>query len=175
MLLLPVTNPLGVLGVPEVLLVLGLGQPSPLELAFPGLAAVGFEAIALALANPIIGKKQFLAVQALVSRSRRLRRFHNQKEPVSENGESRRKKIQPEEDSERRRRKKSFQRILRRKSRGRRSPFTPSVSFPFHFNGDTWRASAIRIGKRLFIFGGFTELVLEIRNQAVVNDQASAA
>src|SRR5271169_4277775 len=101
MLLLPVTNPLGVLGVPEVLLVLGLGQPSPLELAFPGLAAVGFEAISLALANPIIGKEQRLAVQALVSRSRRLRRFHNKKEPVSENAQSRRKKIQNGEEGRR--------------------------------------------------------------------------
>src|SRR5208283_3935921 len=98
MLFLPVAGSLGVPVIPEIILVLRLGQPSPLKLAFPGLAAVGFEAIALALANPKIGKKQFLAVQALVSRSPRLGRFHNKKEPVSENGESRRKTIQSEED-----------------------------------------------------------------------------
>ena len=67
MLLLPVAGALGVLIVPEIILVLRLGQPSPHELAFPGLAAVGFEAIALALSTPVIGKKKFLAVQALAS------------------------------------------------------------------------------------------------------------
>jgi hypothetical protein len=85
MLLLPVANPLGILGIPEIVLVLGLGQPSPLEFALPGLTAVGFKAIALTLTSPAIGKKKFLAVQALASRFRRLCRFHNQEEPVPEN------------------------------------------------------------------------------------------
>ena len=44
----------------------------------------GFEAIALALSVPIIGKKKFLAVQALASGFRRLHRVPNQQEPVSE-------------------------------------------------------------------------------------------
>ena len=104
MLLLPVAGALGVLVVPEIILVLRLGQPSPHELTFPGLAAVGFEAIALALSTPVIGKKKFLAVQALAVGLRRLHRFQNEKEPVWENGANRGKKIQPEEKSERRRR-----------------------------------------------------------------------
>jgi hypothetical protein len=135
MLLLPVADSLGVVGIAEILLVLGLGQPGRLELAFPGLAAVGFEAKALPLCTPVIGKKQLLAVQALTSDSGRLHRFHNQKEPVSENGKNRRKKIQSQEDSKRRRRKKTFQRILGRKPSGRRSLFKPPVLRPFHFAG----------------------------------------
>jgi hypothetical protein len=87
MLLLPVPDFLGVGGIPEVILVLRLGQPSPLKLALSGLAAVGFEAITLAMASPAVGKKEFLAVQALVAGSRWLHWFQNQKEPVSENAE----------------------------------------------------------------------------------------
>jgi hypothetical protein len=112
MLLLPVANPLGVLGISEIVLVLRLGQPGPLELAFPGLTAVGFKAIALALAASTIEQKKFLAVQTLASGCRRLCRFHNQEKPVPENRQCGRKKIQPEEDSEGRRRKKTFQRIF---------------------------------------------------------------
>ncbi|MGD0905869.1 MAG: hypothetical protein ABR924_23505, partial [Terracidiphilus sp.] len=133
MLLLPVAGSLGVDLIPEIILVLGLGQPSPHKLAFPGLAALGFEAITLALSTPVIGKKKFLAVQALASGLRRLHRFQNQKEPVLENGANQRKKIQPQEKSERRRRKKSFQRICRRKSTGRRSHSKPPVLHPFDF------------------------------------------
>jgi hypothetical protein len=121
MLLLPVAGSLGVHLIPEIILVLRLGQPSPHELAFPSLAAVGFEAIALALSTPVIGKKKFLAVQALAAGLRRLHRFQNEKEPVSETGAKERKKIQPQEKSGQRRRKKNFQRILRRKPTGRRS------------------------------------------------------
>jgi hypothetical protein len=109
MLLLPVAGALGVLVVPEMILVLRLGQPSPHELTFPGLAAVGFEAIAMALSTPIVGKKKFLAVQALGSGLRRLHQFQNKKEPVSETGAKERKKIQPQEKSGLRRRKKNFQ------------------------------------------------------------------
>jgi hypothetical protein len=85
MILLPVAGSLAVLVVPEIVLVLRLGQPSPHDLALPGLAAVGFEAIALALSTPIIGKKKFLAVQALASGLRRLHRFQNEKEPSIRN------------------------------------------------------------------------------------------
>src|SRR5271165_2828927 len=127
MLLLPVAGSLGVLVIPEIILVLRLGQPSPHELAFPGLAAVGLEAIALALSTPAIGKKKFLAVQALASGLRRLHWFQNKKEPVSEAGAKRGNKIQPQAKSEQRRRKKNFQRICRRKSNGRRSHSQPPV------------------------------------------------
>ena len=95
MLLLPVAGSLGVLVVPKIILVFRLGKPSPHELAFPGLAAVGFEAIALALSTPVIGKKKLLAVQALASGLGRIHRFQNEKEPVSETGAKERKKIQP--------------------------------------------------------------------------------
>jgi hypothetical protein len=57
-----------------------------------------FEAIALALSTPIVGKKKFLAVQALASGLRRFHQFQNKKEPVSETGAKERKKIQPQEE-----------------------------------------------------------------------------
>ena len=109
MLLLPVADALGILGVTKITLVLRFGQPSPHELPLSDLAALGLEAIALALVAPVIGKKKFLAVQALGSGSGRLHRFQNKKEPVWENAANRRKKIHREEDSDRRRTKKSFQ------------------------------------------------------------------
>jgi hypothetical protein len=74
MLLLPVANPLGVLVIPEVILVLRFGQPSSLRLALAGFTAVSLLAIALALSVPIIGKKKFLAVEAVASGRRRLHR-----------------------------------------------------------------------------------------------------
>ena len=109
MLLLPVADSLGILGVPEVVLVLRFDQPSPHEFALSDLAALGFEAIALSLAAPVIGKKKLLAVQALAAISGRLHRFQNQKEPVSEKRPNRRNKNHREEDSSPRRRKKSLQ------------------------------------------------------------------
>src|SRR5271154_6928130 len=137
MILLPVAGSLGVHVIPKIILVLRLGQPSPHELAFPGLAAVGLEAIALALSTPVIGKKKFLAVQALASGLGRLHWFQNKKEPVSETAAEERKKIQPQEESDRRRRKKNFQRICRRKSNGRRSHSKPPILHPFDFAADT--------------------------------------
>ena len=137
MLLLPIADPLGVLGVAEVILVLSFSQPSPHEFPLSGLAALGFEAVARALSAPVIGKKKSLAVQALASASGRLHRFQTQKEPLSENAANRRKKIQPQQNSDRRRRKKSFQQTLRRKLNRRRSHSRPSVLHPFHFNGGT--------------------------------------
>ena len=133
MVLLPIAGSFGVLVVPEIILVLRLGQPSPHELAFPGLAAVGLEAITLALSTPAIGKKKLLAVQALASGLGRLHWFQNKKEPVSETRAEERKKIQPEEELEGRRRKKSFQRICRIKSKGRRSHSKPPILHPFDF------------------------------------------
>jgi len=62
MLLLPVTDPLGVLVIPEVILVLRFGQPGSLRLPLTGFAAVGLLTIALALSVPVIGKKKSLAV-----------------------------------------------------------------------------------------------------------------
>jgi hypothetical protein len=87
------------------------------------------------LATPIIGKKKFLAVQALASAARRLHRFQSQKEPVSEGRAKRRKKIQPAENSGQRRRKKSSQRIFRRKAKGRRFPSSLPVLHLFDFTG----------------------------------------
>jgi len=74
MLLLPVTRTLGILGIPEIVLVLRLGQPRLHEFPFPGLAALGLKAVALAVASATIGKKKFLAVQALASGFGRLHR-----------------------------------------------------------------------------------------------------
>jgi hypothetical protein len=140
MCFLPGADPLGVLGVAKIILVLRLGQPGPHPFPFPGLAALDFGAVALALPVPVIGKKKFLAVQARAAASGRLHRFQTQKEPVLENAQSRRKKIQLNENSDRRRRKKNSQQNLRRKTTGRRSPFKPSVLHPFRFGGGTARA-----------------------------------
>jgi len=112
MLLLPVANPLGILVIPEVILVLRLGQPSALRLSLAGFTALGFQTIALSLSIPIIGKKKFLAVEAFAAGWRRLHRVPNQEQPVSETARTRRKKIPLEEHSRRRRRKKIFQRML---------------------------------------------------------------
>jgi hypothetical protein len=57
MLLLPVADSLGILGVPKVVLVLRFGQPSPHQFALSDLAALGFEAIALSLTTPVIREK----------------------------------------------------------------------------------------------------------------------
>ena len=81
MLLLPVANPLGVLVIPEVVLVLRFGQPGSLRLALASLAAINLLAITLAFSVSIIGKKKFLAVEAFASGLRRLHRFQNQQEP----------------------------------------------------------------------------------------------
>ena len=121
MLLLPVAGSFGIRLIPEIILVLRLGQPRPLQRAFPGLAAVRLEAIALACSTPVIGKKKTLAVQALPAGLGRLHRSQSQTEPSAERQGNQRKKIQPQEQSKRRRRKKNFQRILGRKSTGRRS------------------------------------------------------
>jgi hypothetical protein len=133
--LLPVARTLGVLGVAEVVLVLRLGQPGPHEFPFPGFTALRFKAVALRVSGTTIGKKKFLAVQALLAGFGRLHRFQKQREPLHENRTSRRKKTHPEKDSDRRRRKKSFQRILRRKSSWKKIHSRPSVLYPFHFNG----------------------------------------
>jgi hypothetical protein len=94
-LLLPITNPLGILGVAEIVLVFRSRQPSALQFPLPGLATVRLETIALALCAATIGKKKFAAMQALGSGSRRLHRSRNQTDPVSEKREPVRKKIQP--------------------------------------------------------------------------------
>jgi hypothetical protein len=121
MRLLPVAGSLGVLLTPEIILVLWPGQPSPLQLTLPGLAAVGLEAIALTRSASVIRKKKFLAVQALPARLARLHWSQSQKEPEEEKQGNQRKKIQPEEKSKDGRRNKNFQRIFRRKSTGIRS------------------------------------------------------
>ena len=137
MLLLPVARTLGVLVIAEVVLVLRLGQPSPHELAFPGLAALGLKTVTLPMSSTTIGKKKFLAVQALASGFGRLHRFHRQQEPIREAGARRRKKTQSEEDSVRRRRKKRLQRILRRKCQRIRSNSRPVILIHFYFTAGT--------------------------------------
>jgi hypothetical protein len=123
MFLLPVADSLGILGVPEVVLVLRFDQPSPHEFALSGLAAFGFEAIALSLAAPVIGKKKLLAVQALVSSSGRLHRFQNQKEPVSRNRPNRRNKIPPGRRLKLEKKEEEFAVNLSKKTHGEEDPF----------------------------------------------------
>ena len=158
MILLPVAGSLGVHVIPEIILVLRLGQPSPHELAFPGLAAIGLEAIALALSTPVIGKKKFLAVQALASGLRWLHWFQNKKEPVSETGAKRGNQIQQQEKSNQRRRKKNFQRICRRKSNGRRSRSKPPGLHPFDFAADIHRQKCL---ERVQVVAVDDEIIVE--------------
>ena len=96
---MPVARTLSVLGVAKVVLVLRLGQPRPHQFPFPGLAALRFKAVTLAVSGATIEKKKFLAMQALLSGFGRLHRFHKQREPLREDRTGRRKKIHPEEDS----------------------------------------------------------------------------
>ena len=106
---MPVARTLGVLGIPEIVLVLRLGQPNSHELPFPGLPALGLKAVALPISSATIGKKKFLAVKALASGFGRLGWFHKLPEPIRGNRPRGRKKIQPQKDSNRRRRKKRYQ------------------------------------------------------------------
>src|SRR5207237_1263853 len=79
MLLLPGADSLRVLFISKIILILRLGQPGPHELALSGLAALGLEAITLALVAPVIGKRTFLAVQAFRSGSWWRHRSQSQK------------------------------------------------------------------------------------------------
>lgn len=63
----PGLNPLHILGVAEVLLVLGVTQPTLLADLFTDLATDGSRAILLALPIAVIGNKQCFAVQALAT------------------------------------------------------------------------------------------------------------
>ncbi len=57
---MPIARTFSVLGVAKIILVLRLGQPHPHQFAFPDLAALGFEAVALAVSGTTIGKKKFV-------------------------------------------------------------------------------------------------------------------
>ena len=109
MRLLPLADALGILSIPKVILVFGLGQPRLLTVAFAGPAAIGFGTKALPLSITGFRKKKFLAVQALAQARGGFHRFQNpgNQNPTTEPIE--RKKIPIEEDSNQRRRKNSFQ------------------------------------------------------------------
>jgi hypothetical protein len=76
--LLPLAHTLGILGVPEIILVFRFGQPRALALALTGFATVGFAAEALALSVATIGKKKLLAMLAVTSAVWGFHRFPNQ-------------------------------------------------------------------------------------------------
>jgi hypothetical protein len=63
MVFLPLPDSRRIVGIPEIILVGRLLQPSLLALSLTGLAALGFGTEALPLAVAIIRGKQFLAVQ----------------------------------------------------------------------------------------------------------------
>ena len=98
MLLLPIPNSLGVVDTAEVILVLGPGQPGAHEFAPSDLAAIGLETILLAFSSSVIGKKKFLAVQALLLQTR-LHQLQSQTQRTPENQEKPTKKNQMPKDS----------------------------------------------------------------------------
>ena len=143
--LLPGAHPLGILLIPEIILVLRLGQPAALGLSLSGSVALSLVAVVLMVPIAKIGKKKFLAVVALTLTPRSLHRFQNQKQPLF--GKLAR---EPEENPSgrrlsERRRKKNIRRIDRRKSTGRRSTSRLAVLIQFQFSGDTLTRPAPRL------------------------------
>jgi hypothetical protein len=135
MLLLPVPDFLSVLGIAEVILVLRLSQPSPLKRTLSSFAAVGSEAVTLAMAGPAIRNKETFAVQALVSGTRRLHRFLKSKEPVSEI-----RKTRPQENPARTRvsrtkKEEDFSADPSKKIPAKKIHSKPAALYPFHFGG----------------------------------------
>jgi hypothetical protein len=145
--LLPGAHPLGILLIPEIILVLRLGQPAALGLSLSGSVALSLVAVVLMVPIAKIGKKKFLAVVALTLTPRSLHRFQNQKQPLF--GKLAR---EPEENPSgrrlsERRRKKNIRRIDRRKSTGRRSTSRLAVLIQFQFSGDSWVSTRLMDGK----------------------------
>src|SRR6266446_1820854 len=158
MVLLPVADPLGVLLIPEIILVLRFSQPGSLRLSLAGFSAIGFQAIALALSVSIIGKKKFLAVQAFASGLRWFHWFQNQEETsignrhkqVEENPPGRRlTKTKKEED---------FSADASKKTPSKKIHFQTGGSDPFSFHrwqaghlswfGPKWRARMLYLTYR---------------------------
>jgi hypothetical protein len=95
-------------GLPEIILILRLGQPGLLAGSLAGLLAVGFGTEALPFSASIVRKKQFGAVQTLALVFGALHRFQIQRNQVSENSEPERKKIQRKKHQEREEGRKAF-------------------------------------------------------------------
>src|SRR5437879_4815211 len=108
MLLLPLADSCGVIGLAEIILVLRLGQPGLLAGAFASLLAVVLRTEALPLSASIVRKKQLVAVQTLALVFGDLHRFQIQRRRVSENSEPERKKIQRKKNQEREEGRKTF-------------------------------------------------------------------
>jgi hypothetical protein len=119
---LPLAHSLGVLGVPKIIFVAWLLQPGLLTRSFARPLTIRFGTETLPLTTSIIGKKMFLAVQAVAS----LHRSPNPANQDHENQGKNRKKIQREENPENRRKKKKSPRTFRRKTNRRRP-----ISLPF--------------------------------------------
>jgi hypothetical protein len=99
MRLLPGSDTRRIFSIPEVIFIARLLQPRPLTGALAGLLTLRLRTKALASAAPVVGKKKFLAVQAITAALFRLHsvpnkgNHHRTKSPPS------RKKIQTEEKS----------------------------------------------------------------------------
>src|SRR5713226_1683593 len=108
MLFLPLADSRGMVGIPEIVLVLRLGQPSLLAGSFAGLLAVGFGTEALPFPAAIVRNKQVVAVQTLALVFGSLHRFQIQRNQVSKNSEPERKKIQRKKNQAREEGRKTF-------------------------------------------------------------------
>jgi len=140
--LLPLPHVSRLLGIPEVILVLGFGEPGLLAVPAARLAALGFGTEALACATAVIGNKLFVAVEAIAAAFRSLHQFPKSEEPISGRSPPQRKKIPSEEDPERRRRKKNRQRMAGRK----RTEEDPISHRPFWASFISPLASGIKEG-----------------------------
>lgn len=64
---MPLAHAPGLIGIPEIILVVWLGQPGLLALSFARLAALGFGTVALPGSATVIGDIVFLAVKAFAA------------------------------------------------------------------------------------------------------------
>ena len=135
MLLLPLADSRGMVGLSEIILVLGLGQPGFLAGSFAGLLAVGFGTEPLPFSASIVRNRQFVAVQTLALVFGALHRFQIQRNRVSENSAPERKKIQGKKNQEREEGRKNFQSICGRKRCRRTSTSPRPVLDHFDFTG----------------------------------------
>jgi hypothetical protein len=96
MRLLPGSDTRRIFSIPEVIFIPRLLQPPPLTGVLAGLLTFRLRTKALTPAAPVVGKKKFLAVQAITAALLRLHPFQN-KAATIEQDHRRRERIQPEE------------------------------------------------------------------------------
>ncbi len=134
---MPRPNALGVLGISEIALVLGLLEPGLLADSLACLLTLGLGTEALPPPVPGIRQKKFLAVEAIAVAFLRFHRFPHRGNQGGKNRRCRPRKSNKEEESKQRRRNKKIQRIWRRKINRRTTISRTPLSRHFHSAGGT--------------------------------------